>query len=48
MNGIQNSIWVKCRLWYLDEEEDSPEEEEQQEDILEDTNENRFSERCVL
>ncbi len=28
MNGIQNSIWLKCRLWYIDEEEDFLEEED--------------------
>ncbi len=48
MNGTPNLKWLKCRLWSLEEEEDSPEEEEEQEDILEDTNENRFSERSVL
>ncbi len=47
MNGILNSIWQKCRLWYIEEEEDLV-EEDQQEDILEDTDENQLRKWCIL
>ncbi len=38
MNGTLNTKWLKCRLWYLEEEEDFQQEEEDTVDI----DENQF------